>query len=94
MTLISKDPSILYLKETVQAAKTDSQSAASRAEMYIEYQGRSYDREELIERAMTIWVKKLRRGRNNLTSLELYVKPQEQTVYYVFNKTRNGSFPL
>lgn len=81
-------------KETPQTAKTELQASSARAEMHIEYQGRSYDREELIERAVTIWVKKLRRGRNNLSSLELYVKPQEQMVYYVFNKTRSGSFPL
>lgn len=74
--------------------KEESAAAGGTAELHIEYQGRSYDRQELVERAVTIWVKKLRRGRNNLNSLELYVKPQEQMVYYVFNKTRSGSFPL
>ena len=76
------------------AKKEETTAAMNNAELFIEYQGKSYNRDELVEKAVTIWVKKLRRGRSNITSLELYVKPQEQTVYYVFNGTRNGSFPL
>lgn len=78
----------------VEAKPVESAAAGNTSEMYIEYHGKSYSRDELVERAVTIWVKKLRRGRSNLESLELYVKPQEGTVYYVFNKTRNGNFPL
>ncbi|MBR3305856.1 MAG: hypothetical protein IKI75_01215 [Lachnospiraceae bacterium] len=63
-------------------------------EVTIEFNNRSVDKQELVERALKIWTSKLKRGRSELWSMELYVKPQEQTVYYVFNKKRNGSFEL
>ncbi len=63
-------------------------------EVIVEYAGRSYVKEELIEKAYTVWSKKLKRGRKDLKEMELYFKPEEQTIYYVFNQTRKGSFKI
>ncbi|MCR4584873.1 MAG: DUF6465 family protein, partial [Lachnospiraceae bacterium] len=56
--------------------------------------GRSYEKEAIIEKAYSVWGKKLKRGRKDLKEMELYIKPEEETVYYVFNKTRKGSYKI
>ncbi len=60
----------------------------------IEYGDLSITREELVNRALKIWTSKLKRGRSELHTLELYVKPQERKAYYVFNKKKNGDFDI
>ena len=41
-----------------------------------------------------IWKNDLKRKANEMTSMELYVKPEESKVYYVFNETECGSFDI
>ena len=68
--------------------------AGPEEEINIEYGGCSYSKDDLVNRALKIWTSKLKRGRSELHNMELYVKPQENTVYYVFNGKRKGSFEL
>ncbi len=83
------------LPKTVIKAKDPEEAPAGKTgEIFIEYSGMSYSYEDIVRRAVMIWVRKLKRGRSNLKTLEIYVKPQERKVYYVFNKTRNGNFDL
>ena len=48
---------------------------------------------ELIKTAKEIW-KKSGKKAADLKSLNLYVKPEENTVYYVFNDDESGSFAI
>ena len=68
--------------------------AGSKEEINIEYAGSSYSKDELMNKALKVWTSVLKRGRNELHTMELYIKPQEKTVYYVFNGRRKGSFDL
>lgn len=79
--------------ETKKAPKAEVE-AGPEEELNIEYGGRSYSREDLVNKALKIWTSQLKRGRSELHNMELYVKPQENTVYYVFNGKRKGSFEL
>ncbi len=79
--------------EAKKAPKAEAEAGPAE-ELNIEYGGRSYSREDLVNKALKIWTSQLKRGRSELHNMELYVKPQENTVYYVFNGKRKGSFEL
>ena len=48
--------------------------------------------EELLKIAKDVWKYDLKQKAADLTSVELYVKPEENMVYYVMNKEITGSF--
>ena len=61
--------------------------------VYIEFYGEQIDQAEVVAEAKRIWTdsgKKL----SDLTKLEIYIKPEDDRVYYVFNGTLTGSFPI
>ena len=61
--------------------------------LYVEYQEKQMDEKDLIAKAKKIWT-----GSGNkvsdLTSLQLYVKPEENMTYCVFNDETKGEFSL
>lgn len=60
---------------------------------YIEFYGKQVDEELLVKEAKDIWTKSGRKAAD-LKSLNLYVKPEENMVYYVFNDDETGSFSI
>ena len=60
---------------------------------YVEYQGKQLDEKEIIATAKNIWVSEGNKA-SDLKSLKLYVKPEENQAYYVFNEEVTGSFSL
>ena len=63
------------------AAKNTLQAAIS-----VQFGGKSYTDEELVKIAKDVWQYDLKKEEKDLKSIDLYVKPEESTVYYVFNK--------
>jgi hypothetical protein len=61
--------------------------------VYIEFYGEQVSQSELIEEAKKIW-KNLGKKASDLKKLELYIKPEDDRVYYVFNGKTAGSFPI
>lgn len=61
--------------------------------LYVEYQEKQMDEKDLIAKAKKIWT-----GNGNkvsdLASLQLYVKPEENMAYCVFNDETKGEFSL
>lgn len=64
-----------------------------KSSMYIEYQGKQVDEKEIIATAKKIWVENGNKA-TELNSLKLYIKPEENQAYYVFNEEVFGSFSL
>lgn len=62
--------------------------------LQIQYSGKSYTQEELRKIAGDVWKYDLKQEEEDLTSVELYVKPEENKVYYVMNKEFTGSFNI
>ena len=60
---------------------------------YIEYYGKQIDQASLVKEAKSIWTKSGKKA-SELTSLNLYVKPEENLAYYVFNNDETGSFSI
>lgn len=61
--------------------------------MYVEFQGKRLDEKEIIATAKHIWVENGNKA-SELKSLKLYIKPEENKVYYIFNEEQYGDFFL
>lgn len=59
----------------------------------IQYGDNSISREALIDKAREVWIATGHDPRK-VEMIDLYVKPEENRVYYVVNKCETGSFPL
>lgn len=64
-----------------------------KSSMYVEFQGKQVDEKEIVAKAKKIWVDNGNKA-SELKSLKLYIKPEENTAYYVFNDEVTGGFPL
>lgn len=60
---------------------------------YVEYYGKQIDEATLIKTAKSKWTDSGRKV-SDLKSLNLYIKPEENMAYYVFNEDENGSFSI
>ena len=96
-------------KEAVKEEKAPAKTAAKKApakkaapaakkevksEITVQFAGKSYTEEDLMKIAKDVWRFDLKQKVADLTSVELYVKPEENMVYYVFNGTECGSFAI
>ena len=82
-------------KETAKKApakKPAAKKAELKSEISVQFGGKSYSQEELLKIAKDVWKYDLKQKAADLTSVELYVKPEESMVYYVMNKEITGSF--
>lgn len=74
---------------TVAAKKTATKSAIT-----LQYADKSYTTEALEKIANDVWVYDYDKKASELKKVELYVKPSESKVYYVFNDDITGSFDI
>lgn len=84
-------------KEAVKKApakKAPAKKAELKAEVTVQYADKSYSQEDLVKIAKDVWKFDLKQKVADLESVELYVKPEENTVYYVMNKKFTGSFTI
>ena len=65
-----------------------------KSDITVQFGGKSYTQEELVQIAKDVWKYDLNQKSSDLTSIELYVKPEEHVAYYVMNKEFAGSFYL
>ena len=81
--------------ETVVEKKAPAKKAASKkVKCEIQFAGKAYTQDDLVKIAKDVWKYDLKQKASDLTSVELYVKPEEQAVYYVMNKEFTGSFAI
>ena len=62
----------------------------------VEFAGNQIESKEVIAKAKKVWVDAGNKDRKikHLKTMDLYLKPEENAVYYVFNEEESGSFPL
>ena len=75
-----------------EAKKPAAAKAELKSEISVQFGGKSYSQEDLLKIAKDVWKYDLKQKAADLTSVELYVKPEENMVYYVMNKEITGSF--
>lgn len=73
-------------------AKKPAKKAELKSVVYVQFAGKSYAQEDLLKIAKDVWKYDLKQKAGDLTSVELYVKPEESMAYYVMNKEFTGSF--
>ena len=69
-------------------------AAAKKAEVTVEFAGKSYSTEQLVQIAKDVWKYDLGRKATEFKTVEIYVKPEENQAYYVVNGDVTGSFSL
>ena len=80
------------------AKKAPAKTAAAKAEakeiVTVQFAGKSYSTEELVKIAKDVWKYDLGKNEADFKDVELYVKPEESSVYYVINGDVTGSFAI
>ncbi len=76
------------------AKKAPAKKAELKTELTVQYADKSYSQEDLIKIAKDVWKYDLKQKVSDLAEVELYVKPEEHTTYYVMNKKFTGSFTI
>ncbi len=64
------------------------------AEVSVQFSGKSYTTEELVQIAKDVWTFDLGMNEKDFKTVELYVKPEEGSVYYVVNGEVSGNFGI
>ena len=78
-------------KETVKKAPA-AKKPVVKEEVNFQFSGKSYTSEDLIRITRDVWKYDLNGKDEDIQSIELYVKPEENTAYYVINGDVTGSF--
>ena len=78
-------------KETVKKAPA-AKKPVVKEEVNFQFSGKSYTSEDLIRTTRDVWKYDLNGKEEDIQSIELYVKPEENTAYYVINGDVTGSF--
>lgn len=76
------------------AKEAPAKETELKSEVHIQFGGKSYAQEDLLRIAKDVWKYDLNQKVGDLTSVELYVKPEENAAYYVMNGQFTGSFGL
>lgn len=69
-----------------------AKKAELKSSICVQFSGKSYSEEDLLKIARDVWKYDLKQKLGDLNSVELYVKPEENMVYYVMNKDFAGNF--
>lgn len=83
-------------KKAAPAKKTATKKAAKAAEVKvaIQFADKNYTAEDLAKIANDVWVYDYGKDAAELKDVQLYVKPEESKVYYVFNSEIAGDFMI
>ena len=80
-------------KTTTKAAKAPSKKAVE-SSVVLQFDGKEYTNEDLVKIAKDVWKYDLKQKVGDFKSVKLYVKPEENTVYYVINGDVTGEFGI
>ena len=89
---VAKAVEAVEVKETKKAPA--KKAAAKKEEVTVEFAGKAYTTEQLVQIAKDVWKYDLGRKATEFKTVEIYVKPEENQAYYVVNGEVTGSFAL
>ncbi len=76
------------------AKKPAAKKAELKSTLHVQFEGKSYSEEDLLKMAKDVWKFDLKQKARELSSVELYVKPEENMLYYVMTKEFMGDFDI
>lgn len=74
--------------------KTAKKAAAAKAEVFVQFAGKSFSQEELVKIAKDVWVYDMNQKEADFKAVSIYVKPEENKAYFVVNGEFSGAFDL
>lgn len=80
--------------ETKTTTKKATKAEEVKAVVNFQFAGKSYTTEDLVKIAKDVWVYDLNKDLADFKTVELYVKPEESTAYYVVNEEVTGCFGI
>ena len=60
----------------------------------VQFGGKGYETDDFVKMAKDVWTFDLKRELGDLKQIDLYVKPEENKVYYVINGDVTGDFAI
>ncbi len=80
-------------KKTTEKKETVKKEAV-KATFHLQFAGKSYTTDDLVKIAKDVWKYDLNQKAGDFKTVELYVKPEENVVYYVINGEVTGNFGI
>ena len=62
--------------------------------IYLQYLGKEINKDDVIKSVKDVWTKQMKQKVGDLKSIDLYLKPEENAVYYVINGDVTGSLDI
>lgn len=79
-------------KKAAEPKKAPAKKAEIKETVNFQFRGKSYTPDDLLKSCKDVWKYDLNGKEEDLKTIELYVKPEENTTYYVINGDITGSF--
>lgn len=80
-------------KETTTAKKTTTKKVVEPSVSYVlQYSGKEVVTSNILETVKKIWVEKFQGKLEEIKTIELYIKPEENKAYFVVNGLSNGDY--
>ena len=76
------------------AVAKKAEKAAVKAEVFVQFAGKSVSQEDLVKIAKDVWVYDMNQKEADFKSVSIYVKPEENKAYFVVNGEFSGAFDL
>lgn len=64
-----------------------------KSSLFLEHQGKQYDDKTILNKAKEIWINSGNKLKD-IKTLNLYIKPEENAIYYVINDNTSGQFSI
>ena len=74
--------------------RTTVNTNAFKASATLQYGDKSVAYDDLVARLKDVWTNQLGKKIIDINTVDLYIKPEENKVYYVVNNTDHGDFDL
>ena len=84
----------MALKKAEATGKTTKKTEDFQTNVEIQYGEKSISYEKIVQDAKNVWVYDLQKDVKDIKTIDLYVKPEEDRVYYVINDNEAGSFMI
>lgn len=78
----------------VTTKKAAAKKAEIKTEMYLQFAGKEYSQEEILQKVKDIWTYDLNQNVDDIKDVQLYLKPEESAAYYVVNGVESGKVIL
>ena len=75
-------------------AKKAAKKAAAKANVFVQFAGKSFSQDELVKIAQDVWQYDMNKKAEDFKTVDIYVKPEENKAYFVVNGETSGSFDL